>query len=116
MCFCVHQILLDNCEILKLSDFTLAQSVEDINKRQVLFDFRRAAQMAFGENTSRSKTDLQRGASVTGVAMDPESVPSPFYAAPELFEGGKFEKASDLWSLGVLMYELSTGERGSLSL
>ena len=93
------QILLDNCQLLKLSDFTLAQSMEDCN-RQVQYDFRRAAQVAFGE--------LQSGGSET-TAVD--TVPSPFYAAPELFEGGRFDIASDLWSLGVLTYELCTGKQ-----
>ena len=96
------QILLDNCQLLKLSDFTLAQSMED-SDRQVQYDYRRAAQMAFGE--------LQRGGSETLAAHSVDAVPSPFYAAPELFEGGRFDVASDLWSLGVLTYELCTGEQ-----
>lgn len=94
------QILLDNCQLLKLSDFTLAQNnIEDCN-RPVQYDLKRAAQVAFGE--------LQSGGAET-TAVD--TVPSPFYAAPELFEGGSFGVASDLWSLGVLTYELCTGKQ-----
>ena len=103
----VLQVLLDNCETLKLSDFTLAQSVKDSDKK-LKYDFRKAAQTAFGERSSSCKTEVQRGVSSGGGEVD--SVPSPFYAAPELFNGGHFSAASDLWSLGVLMYELCTGE------
>ena len=98
---------MDNCETLKLSDFTLAQSVEDSDKK-LKYDFRKTAQAAFGERSSSYKTELQGGVSSGGGEVD--SLPSPFYAAPELFDGGQFSTASDLWSLGVLMYELCTGE------
>lgn len=105
--FFLHsQILLDNRETLKLSDFTLAQSLEDSVEDRVKYDFTRSAQAAFGEGSSRSKTEQRKG----GVAVI-DTVPSPFYAAPELYEdGGRFDKATDLWSLGVLTYELCTGE------
>ena len=65
------------------------------------YDLRRAAQLAFGE--------LQSGGS--DIVSAPDTVPSPFYAAPELYEGGRFDVASDLWSMGVLTYELCTGEQ-----
>ena len=94
------QILLDNCQLLKLSDFTLAQSMEESDRR-VQHDLRRAAKLAFGE--------LQSGGS--DIVPAPDTVPSPFYAAPELFEGSRFDVASDLWSMGVLTYELCTGKQ-----
>lgn len=105
------QILLDNCEALKLSDFTLAQSVEDSNKQNLIqYDFRSAAKVAFGERSSKDVAELQTVGRRGEVALsNVDSVPSPFYAAPELFDGDKFSTASDLWSLGVLMYELCTG-------
>ena len=107
--FLLLQILLDNCEALKLSDFTLAQSAEDSDK-QVQYDFRTAAKVAFGERSSKDMAELQIGCRKGEVVLSvADSVPSPFYAAPELFDGGKFSTASDLWSLGVLMYELCTG-------
>ena len=94
------QILLDNCQLLKLSDFTLAHSMEDSDRR-VQYDLRRAAQLAFGE--------LHSGGS--DIVPAPDTVPSPFYTAPELFEGGRFNVVSDLWSMGVLTYELCTGKQ-----
>ena len=99
------QILLDNCQLLKLSDFTLAQSMEDLDQR-VQYDLRRAARLAFGEQQSSG------GGHDSSVPArpDPDTMPSPFYAAPELFEGGRFDVATDLWSLGVLSYELCTGK------
>ncbi len=40
-----------------------------------------------------------------------ERAGSPFYMAPELFQGGEGTPASDAYSFGVLAYELLTGKR-----
>ena len=81
----------------------LAQSLEDSDRR-VQYDLRRAARLAFGEQQSSGGPDSSMP------VPDPDTMPSPFYAAPELFEGGRFDIATDLWSLGVLTYELCTGK------
>src|SRR6266498_2440256 len=31
------------------------------------------------------------------------------YIAPEIFKGGKYSKASDVYSLGIILWELTTG-------
>ncbi|HEX6973149.1 MAG TPA: serine/threonine-protein kinase, partial [Vicinamibacterales bacterium] len=48
--------------------------------------------------------DLARGDSAVGVAG------TPMYLAPEIFEGGAASARSDIYSLGVLLYHLVTGE------
>ncbi len=40
-----------------------------------------------------------------------ERVGTAFYMAPEIFEGAKASKRSDIYSLGVLAYEVLSGER-----
>ncbi|XP_042662253.1 serine/threonine-protein kinase ULK4 isoform X2 [Tyto alba] len=40
---------------------------------------------------------------------------SPLYTAPETIKGGDFSKASDLWSLGCLLYEMFSGRPPFLS-
>ena len=82
----------------------------DDSDRRVQYDLRRAAQLAFGELPPEGSSG-GGGGSDSHTEAAPDSVPSPFYAAPELFEGGRFGVASDLWSLGVLTYELCTGRQ-----
>ena len=38
-------------------------------------------------------------------------LPSPFYAAPELFKGSGHQVATDLWSLGCVVFEMLTGRQ-----
>ena len=103
------QILLDNCETLKLSDFTLAQS-EDDSTEQMQYDFKMAARLAFAERSLEENRTGLAGTNLADQRVSLDSLPSPFYAAPELFGGGKFSSASDLWSMGVIAYELFTGK------
>lgn len=38
-------------------------------------------------------------------------VGTPFYLAPELWENLEYSEKSDMWSLGVILYELCTFEK-----
>jgi serine/threonine protein kinase len=78
--------------------------MEEVDRR-VQYDLRRAVRLAYGEQQGSGD-----GPDHDPVpAPDSDTVPSPFYAAPELFEGGRFDIPTDLWSLGVLTYEVCTG-------
>ena len=33
------------------------------------------------------------------------------YIAPELFNGGVYSQASDIYALGIIMWEISSGEK-----
>lgn len=47
------------------------------------------------------------------VLPDSASLPDDGYIAPELLEGQDFDEGTDLYSLGVIAYQLLTGERPS---
>jgi serine/threonine protein kinase len=38
-----------------------------------------------------------------------ENVGSPLYQAPEMLETGKYSKMADLWSVGIILYNMLTG-------
>src|SRR5687767_15262342 len=42
----------------------------------------------------------------TGIVMG-----TPSYLAPELIVGGRVDHRADMWAVGVLLYELVTGQR-----
>lgn len=54
---------------------------------------------------------VARGEAQTRLTMTGEVVGTLDYVAPELFCGGKFSKASDIYSLGVTFFELLTNSK-----
>ena len=114
------QVILDSCQCLKLSDFSLARLVEDERStyhHKNKDDIMHAAKMAFEQHPMKKQSLEQYHTSVhptdhsSEVAENSAAVntPSPFYVAPEIFSGGQFTFASDLWSLGCLLFEMCAG-------
>jgi serine/threonine protein kinase len=58
--------------------------------------------MDFGIVKDPMSSDLTRTGTVVG---------TPYYIAPEVLGGDAEDERSDLWSLGVTLYELATGQR-----
>jgi serine/threonine protein kinase len=54
---------------------------------------------------------IAKDASVTDLTQEGLLVGSPSYMAPEVLTGSKAGPASDLWALGVTLYELLAGEK-----
>ena len=90
------QIVLDGCQLLKLSDFSLAKSTDDCHNH---YDFKSTVHTLLSPESASSLPSLKS-----------IYAPSPYYAAPELFEQADFSPATDLWSLGCVVYELCLGE------
>src|SRR5215469_6929242 len=72
--------------------------------RTVLMDFGLAQDFEAGNSGSRNKSIYSDGA-----AIAPRIVGTPEYMAPEQFEGGAVSPATDIYALGVVLYEMVTG-------
>ncbi len=54
---------------------------------------------------------LAKVAGITGVTQTGQSVGTPAYMAPEQIKGEPVDHRADIWALGVLLFELLTGQR-----
>ncbi|XP_063263278.1 serine/threonine-protein kinase ULK4 isoform X2 [Prinia subflava] len=95
------KILLEGSGTLKFSSFCWARADgEDLEK---IFALAGAEE---GEDTNESTSQRYSKNTVQGF---------PLYTAPEVLKGDNFCKASDLWSLGCLLYEMFSGKPPFLS-
>ncbi|KAG5856794.1 hypothetical protein ANANG_G00011670 [Anguilla anguilla] len=95
------KILLDGPGTLKYSNFCLSkaygESQEDVIRRVMMSDEGGGGGGEGGETTPRKNIKNR----IQG---------SPMYCAPELVQGEDCTIASDLWSLGCILYEMFTGK------
>ncbi|MGJ8669145.1 MAG: protein kinase domain-containing protein [Oceanococcus sp.] len=69
----------------------------------------------FGSGTVKSRDRLdQAGVTVMGftqtIHADASTSGTPAYMAPEVLKGGVFSEKSDIYALGILLYQLSIGD------
>lgn len=38
------------------------------------------------------------------------NVGTPYYQAPEIYEGNGYDEKADLWSLGIILFQLVSGK------
>ena len=61
------------------------------------------------EETPRSKTAIMNNVmeeSIHSFMSTADPVGTPYYLAPEIWNKKKYSKQSDIWALGVILYEL----------
>lgn len=96
------KVMLDGAGHLKLSDFGLAR-VEGENLEELLQMF------AVGQEDVSDDGDGLADDTSESYKYKTYTKGSPAYMAPEVIEGGPHTMATDLWSLGCVLYELFTG-------
>lgn len=64
------------------------------------------ADMEVGNSAAAGSTPLHHSMTLTGWAAG-----TPLYSSPEQIKGEKIDSRSDLFSLGLLLYEMATGQR-----
>ena len=116
-------MVLDTCDCLKLSDFCLAQSSQDpspdTNQQATFLSDARVWFQTEQQSKDRSKTEPKVAKREHRIPVGWSSpappttdyLTSPFYAAPELFAGSAFSVATDMWSLGCVVFELLVGRQ-----
>ncbi len=106
--------MLDTREYLKLSDFTLARLSHDPHQSD---NFKSDAGswfqvMKLQEEEKEGQKSKQRKEDTQEVHLLPSIyIPSPFYAAPELYVGSTYSTTTDMWSLGCILFEMLTGRQ-----
>lgn len=58
-----------------------------------------------------SEVGLAKEVSGSGLTQTEAVVGTPDYMAPEQFEGGELSPATDIYALGVVLYEMLTGKQ-----
>ena len=120
--FYALQVILDTCCTLKLSDFSLACSSKnppDSSSERFLSDSRTWFQTKERPRPKTEPLTMKKGQQQQQRCDDVSPLDcsssnhlySPFYAAPELFAGSAFSVATDMWSLGCVVFEMLVGRR-----
>lgn len=75
----------------------------DIKPENILYDQDRRSVILIDFGISKRVTDRNRRRDMMTVTG------TPYYRAPEMFEGGGYDERVDLWALGVTLFKLMTG-------
>jgi serine/threonine protein kinase len=89
----------------------IASGIESIHKANIVHKDFHSGNIFINNNSEARTGDLGLSKSSLDNADDDEIYGIIPYVAPEILQGQKYTKASDIYSFGMIMWELMTGRR-----
>ena len=113
----MHEYIMDNGPLNINKDFfkkvviELTKALNIINKNKIIHRKIKSSSIFLKENNG--KYEIKLGNFEQAILIDDnksEPLDSYYYTAPEIINGDKYDEKSDLWSIGITLYDMYFGD------